>query len=172
MKSLYLASTRLSPSALTKALIGFVALVCISLILATAWQLNQARHEHIANAKIAVSNIVRAAEQQAQDTIRQADNTLRDLVERVEHDGVAEDQLSRLTKLMAQDVVSVEGIQGLFLYDAQGTWIANSFSSGAQTLSNVDRAYFVYHRDHTDESIHVGSILKSLTTGDMVIPVS
>ncbi|MEX6664731.1 diguanylate cyclase [Pseudomonas sp. W2-17] len=172
MKFFNLVSTRLSPSALTRALIGFIALVCISLILATAWQINQSRHERTANAKVAVSNIVRAAEQQAQDTIRQADNTLRDIVERVEHDGVAKDQLSRLAELMAQDVVNVEGIQGLFIYDAQGNWVANSFSSGAQTLNNVDRAYFVYHRDHTDESIHVDSIVKSRTTGDMVIPVS
>ncbi|SES70058.1 diguanylate cyclase (GGDEF) domain-containing protein [Pseudomonas graminis] len=156
---------------LTKALIGFIALVCLSLILATAWQINQSRNERIATAKISVSNIVLAAEQLAQDTIRQADNTLRDLVERVEHDGVDGDQQVRLEKLMARAVVNVDGIQGLFIYDAQGNWVANSLSQGTP-LNNGDRAYFTYHRDNPDASIHIGSIVESRSTGDMVIPIS
>ena len=171
MNPYYFTPARLSTPALTKALIGFITLVCLSLILATAWQMNQSRQERIATAKIAVSNIVRAAEQQAQDTVRQADNTLRDLVERVEHDGLAGVQQARLAKLMAQDLINVEAIQGLFIYDAQGNWVVNSFSQNPRTNNN-DRAYFIYHRDNTDESIHVGSIVKSRSTGDMVIPIS
>ncbi|MEQ7920265.1 sensor domain-containing diguanylate cyclase [Xanthomonas sp. WHRI 1810A] len=172
MKPVYLTSARLSPSALTKALIGFIALVCLSLVLATAWQMNQSKLERIVTAKIAVSNIVRAAEQQASDTVRQADNTLRDLVERVEHDGVTGEQQTRLSKLMAQDVANMGAIQGLFIYDAQGNWVANSFSWGVQAINNRDRAYFGYHRENADESIHVGSIVQSRSTGDMVIPIS
>ncbi|EKG40148.1 GGDEF domain-containing protein domain-containing protein domain protein [Pseudomonas syringae pv. avellanae str. ISPaVe013] len=118
MKPVYLMSARLSPSALTKALIGFIGLVCLSLVLATTWQMNQSKLERVATAKIAVSNIVRAAEQQAHDTVRQADNTLRDLVERV--DGVTGEQQTRLSKLMAQDVANMGAIQGLYIYDAQG----------------------------------------------------
>jgi diguanylate cyclase (GGDEF)-like protein len=172
MKPIYRMSTRLSPSSLTKALIGFIALVCLSLIMATAWQMNQSQRERIATAKIAVSNIVRAAEQQAQDTVRQADNTLRDIVERVENDGVGGDQQVRLAKLMAEDVANIEGIQGLFVYDAQGNWVTNSLAQGISAKNNADRAYFIYHRDNADKSIHVGSIVESRSTGDMVIPIS
>lgn len=153
-------------------MIGFIALVCLSLTLATMWQMNQSRNERVATAKIAVSNIVRAAEQQAQDTVRQADNTLRNLVERVEHDGVVGDQRVRLVKLMLQNVETVEGIQGLFIYDAHGNWVANSFSQNIPSKNNGDRAYFIYHRDHADDSIHVGSIVQSRSSGDMIIPIS
>ena len=172
MKPSYLTSTRLSPSALTKALIGFIAFVCISLILATAWQMNQSRLERMATAKIGVLNIVRAAEQQAQDTVRQADNMLRDLAERVEHDGVIGDQQARLSKLMAQNLMNVKSLHGLFIFDAQGNWIVTSFSQSVPAKNNGDRAYFIYHRDNADESIHIGSIVDSRTTGDMVIPIS
>lgn len=172
MKPSYLTSTRLSPSALTKALIGFIAFVCISLILATAWQMNQSRLERIATAKIGVLNIVRAAEQQAQDTFRQADNALRDLAERVEQDGLAGDRQARLAKLMAQDLINVEALHGLFIFDAQGNWIVTSFSQSVLAKNNGDRGYFIYHRDNADESIHIGSIVESRTTGDMVIPIS
>lgn len=172
MKLRHFTPARLSPSSLSKALIGFIALVCLSLILATAWQMNLSRQERLATAKVAVSNVVRAAEQQAQDTVRQADNTLRDLVERVEHDGLAIGERDRLAKLMAQDVADMESIQGLFIYDAQGNWIVNSFSQGLQSNDNSDRPYFIYHRDHSDRSVQIGSIVKSRLTGDMVIPIS
>ncbi len=157
---------------LTNALIGFIVLVALSLILATGWQMNQSKRERFATTKIAVSNIVRATDQLAQDTVRQADNTLRDLVERVEHDGLAPDQHTRLSSLMAQKVKNIEGIQGLFLFDAQGNWIANSFSKGVITKNNADRDYFSYHRDNPDEAIHVSSIVESRTTGELVIPIS
>lgn len=129
-------------------------------------------NERVEAAKITVSNIVLAAEQQARDTMLQADNTLRDLAERVAHDGVGRDQQARLAKLMARQVNNIEGIQGLFIFDAQGNWVANSFSEGLQTKNNSDRAYFVYHREHDDPSIYIGSIVESRTTGDMVIPIS
>ncbi|WP_434559423.1 diguanylate cyclase [Pseudomonas sp. R1-6] len=165
-------SARLTPKALSLSLIGFILLVCFSLILATAWQMVQSSGERVDAAKIAVSNIVLAAEQQARDTMLQADNTLRDLSERVAHDGIGPDQQKRLAKLMARQVNDIEGIQGLFIFDAQGSWMANSFSEGLQTKNNSDRAYFIYHREHDDQSIHVGSIVESRTTGDMVIPIS
>lgn len=169
---LYSKSTRLSSAALTNALIGFITLVGLSLILATVWQMTQSRQERADSTKTEVSNIVRAAEQQAQDTFRQADNTLRDLIERVEHDGLAADQRARLKKLMARSVVNVEGIQALFIYDAQGNWIVSSFPQNTPAKNNSDRAYFAYHREHPDESIHIGSIVESRTTGDKVIPIS
>lgn len=172
MKPLYLTLPRLSPQALTNALIGFIALVCLSLISATAWQMVQSKQERTATAKIAVSNIVRAAEQQAHDTVRQADNTLRDLVERVEHDGVTGGQQARLAKLMAQDLMNVGAIQGLFIFDARGNWVVSSFSQSLAAKNNGDRAYFVYHRDNTDKSFRIGSLVKSRSTGDMVIPIS
>ena len=134
--------------------------------------MSQSSHERVATAKISVSNIVRAAEQHARDTVLQADNTLRDLAERVAHDGIGVKERARLTKVMAQKVENVEGIQGLFIYDAQGNWVANSFSHGLQTKNNSDRAYFIYHRDNVDQSIHIGSIVESRTTGAMVIPIS
>lgn len=172
MKLLQLLSTRLAPAALTKALVCFILLVCLSMIFATGWQMNQSKNERIATANISVSNLVRAAEQQAQDTVRMADNTLRDLAERVEHDGTGPEQRSRLSTLMAQDVANIKSIQGLFIYGAQGEWIANSFSQAIQTKNNSDRAYFIYHRDNPSESVHIGSLVVSRTTGDMIIPIS
>jgi diguanylate cyclase (GGDEF)-like protein len=172
MKLTALASTRLTPRALSNSLIGFIVLVCVFLVLATAWQMKQSANERVGAAKISVSNIVLAAEQVARDTMLQADNTLQDLAERVAHDGIAADQQVRLATLLARQVESIDGIQGLFIFDAQGNWVANSFSHGLQTKNNSDREYFIYHRDNPSQAIRIGSIVVSRTTGDSVIPIS
>jgi diguanylate cyclase (GGDEF)-like protein len=165
-------STRLTPKALSNSLIGFIALVCLLLILATGWQMQQSANERVDAAKVSVSNIVLAAEQLARDTMLQADNTLQDIAERVAHDGIGAEQQSRMTTLLARQVERIDGLQGLFIFDAKGNWVANSFSRGVQTKNNSDRDYFIFHRDNTTQAIHIGSIVQSRTTGDLIIPIS
>ncbi|MCO8163739.1 hypothetical protein NJC38_16415 [Pseudomonas sp. 21LCFQ010] len=80
-------SGRLTPKALSMWIVVFICLVCVSLLLATLWQVKQSADERLANARSAVFNIVRAAEQHATDTVRQADSTLKNIAERIEVDG-------------------------------------------------------------------------------------
>ncbi|NIL16440.1 diguanylate cyclase [Pseudomonas sp. AN3A02] len=172
MKSITLVSGRLTPKALSVGLIAFILLVCVMLVSAIAWQLKQSADERLANAKIAVHNIVRASEQQAQDTLRQAENILSDLAERVENDKLGDEQKVRLSKIMASNVEATDGIQGLFIFDKNGDWVVNSFSSATVAKNNSDRSYFIYHKNHPGTAIHVGQVILSRTTGDMIIPVS
>lgn len=137
-----------------------------------AWQLKQSADERLANAKIAVHNIARASEQQAQDTLRQAESILSNLAERVENDKLDVEQRVRLSKVMADNVEATDGIQGLFIYDKNGDWLVNSFSSEKVAKNNSDRSYFIYHKNHPDSAIHIGQVILSRTTGDMIIPVS
>ena len=172
MKNIKLVSGRLTPKALSVGLIAFIFLVCVTLVSAIAWQLKQSADERLTNAKIAVHNIVRASEQQAQDTLRQAENILSNLAERVENDKLDAEQITRLSKVMASNVEATDGIQGLFIYDKNGDWVVNSFSSETVGKNNSDRSYFTYHKNHPDSAIHIGPVIVSRTTGDMIIPVS
>lgn len=172
MKTITLVSGRLTPKALSVGIIAFIFLVCITLVSAMAWQLKQSADERLANAKIAVHNIARASEQQAQDTLRQAESILSNLAERVENDKLDVEQRVRLSKVMADNVEATDGIQGLFIYDKNGDWLVNSFSSEKVAKNNSDRSYFIYHKNHPDSAIHIGQVILSRTTGDMIIPVS
>lgn len=172
MKPFSLLSGRMTSRALSIWIAFFISLVCVSLILATLWQIKQSANERLASARSAVLNIVRATEQQATDTVRQADNTLRNIAERIETDGLGTAQLERLAQLMKHNVVEVEGLQGLFVYDAQGNWIANSFSQIQVGLNNSDRDYFIWHRDNSSAAVHIGSIVVSRTTGELIVPIS
>ena len=172
MKTITLVSGRLTPKALSVGLIAFIFLVCVTLVSAIAWQLKQSADERLTNAKIAVNNIVRAAEQQAQDTLRQAESILNNLAERVENDKLDAEQRVRLSKVMASNVEATDGIQGLFIYDKNGDWLVNSFSSDTVAKNNSDRSYFIYHKNNPGTAIHIGQVILSRTTGDMIIPVS
>ncbi|MDF3199085.1 diguanylate cyclase [Pseudomonas sp. 1912-s] len=172
MKTITLVSGRLTPKALSVALIAFIFLVCVTLVSVIAWQLKQSADERLTNAKITVHNIVRASDQQAQDTLRQAENILNNLAERVENDKLGPEQKVRLSKVMADNVEATDGIQGLFIYDKNGDWVVNSFSSETISKNNSDRSYFIYHKYHADSAIHIGQVILSRTTGDMIIPVS
>lgn len=172
MKNITLLSGRLTPKALSAGLVAFIFFVCVTLVSAIAWQLKQSADERLTNAKIAVHNIVRASDQQAQDTLRQAENILSNLAERVENDKLDAKQRLRLSKLMAKNVEATDGIQGLFIYDKNGDWVVNSFSSETVAKNNSDRSYFIYHKNHPGSAIHIGQVILSRTTGDMIIPVS
>lgn len=172
MNSTSFLSGRLTPRALSGWIAFFICLVCISLALATLWQVKQSADERLSNARSAVFNIVRAAEQHATDTVRQADNTLKNIAERIEGDGWNAPQRLRLSQLMARNVVDVEGLQGLFIYDEHGNWIANSFTQVQSTLNNSDRDYFIWHRENPSASVHIGSLVASRTTGDLIVPIS
>lgn len=172
MKTIMLMSGRLTPKALSVGLIAFIFLVCVTLVTAIAWQLKQSADERLMNATIAVRNIVRASEQQAQDTLRQAGSILSNLAERVENDKLDAEQRIRLFKLMANNVEAADGIQGLFIYNKNGDWVVNSFTSETVAKNNSDRSYFIYHKNHPDSAIHIGQVILSRTTGEMIIPVS
>ncbi|MFJ7311821.1 diguanylate cyclase [Pseudomonas sp. NPDC098747] len=172
MKTITFVSGRLTPKALSVGLVAFIFLVCVMLVSAITWQLKQSADERLTNAQIAVHNIVRASEQQAQDTLRQAESILSNLAERVENDKLSNEQRIRLSKVMANNVEATDGIQALFIYDENGDWVVNSFSSETVAKNNSDRSYFIYHRNHPGTAIHIGEVILSRTTGDMIIPVS
>ncbi len=155
-----------------RGLLGFIVLVSVVLVAATFWQDWQARNIALRNAEVAVSNLASSIDRQAEDAMHQADNVLIELSERVAEDGLAPAQQARLSRLMRRHVLAQEGLQGLFVYDAQGNWMATSFGERGDHPNNGDRNYFIYHRDHPGTQVHISPVVMSRTTGDAIIPVS
>lgn len=163
-----------SPSAGSslKSLLGFIVLVAAVIVAATAWQDLQARDVALRNAQTAVGNLTSSVDRQAEDAIQQADNVLIELSERVAEDGLAAANRERLSRLMRRHVQAQEGLQGLFVYDEHGDWMATSFGERGDHPNNSDRNYFIYHRDHPDTGVHISPVVSSRTTGEAIIPVS
>lgn len=150
----------------------FIVVVCLSIISIDLWQLNEAKqHDLIAANKTAV-NLSRALAQQADDAFDQADIVLSGLIERLGHDGNGPSQKARLHALLQQNVTRIEQLQGLFVYDRNGEWLASSFENIPANANNSDREYFKFHKNNESLAPHISAPIRSRTTGDWIIPFS
>lgn len=150
----------------------FIVAVCVLLIGTDVWRSLAARRAQLDEMTTATSNLARAMAQHANDTFRQADVTLLGMVERVEEDGTGPEALARLHRSLVSRVEQLPQLNGLFIYDKNGTWIVNSQPVLDQRFNNSDREYFEYHRTHTDQGTHIGVPVQSRSTGKWIVPVS
>ncbi|MDR5816604.1 response regulator [Caballeronia sp. LZ033] len=157
---------------LTSRMTVFIVAVCVLLIGTDVWRSLAARRAQLDEMTTATSNLARAMAQHANDTFRQADVTLLGMVERVEEDGTGPEALARLHRSLVSRVEQLPQLNGLFIYDKNGTWIVNSQPVLDQRFNNSDREYFEYHRTHTDQGTHIGVPVQSRSTGKWIVPVS
>ncbi|WP_277182273.1 response regulator [Caballeronia sp. BR00000012568055] len=162
----------LNRHSLTFRMTSFIIVVCVLLIGTDVWRSIAARRVQIDEMTIAASNLARAMAQHANDTFKEADTTLIGMVERVEQDGIASNDIDRIHRSLMARVAQLPQLNGLFIYDKNGNWIVNSQPTLETRFNNADREYFQYHEAHADRGPHIGMPVKSRSTGKWIIPVS
>ncbi|MYM23150.1 diguanylate cyclase [Duganella sp. FT135W] len=150
----------------------FVSVVCLSLVVIDVWRSVNARSGQLQEMERLGANVARAMAQQADDTIKAADTSLADIVERIETEGQGDKALARVQRQMAAQVANLPQLVGLFVYDERGRWLVNSRGVTSQAYNNADREYFIFHRTHEERGPHVGDPVISRSTGKWIMPVS
>jgi diguanylate cyclase (GGDEF)-like protein len=164
--------TRRSTPVIIRAIL-LISLSCFALVGFDSWRSWSERTVQLHEMNDATHNLVRAMEAHAQNAVDGADVALVGIVERIEHDGTSPPAMVRLQRVMATRKKEMPQLDGLFVFDAQGRWLAYTQPpSSSQTANNADRDYFIYHRDHTDRGVKLGRPVISRSTGHWVIPVS
>ncbi|WP_028694185.1 sensor domain-containing diguanylate cyclase [Pseudomonas cremoricolorata] len=158
--------------ALFRLVASFMAVVMLAFVLVEGWRIWRDYRHAVTNAQDAVTNLARATAQHAEDAIRQVDAITAALAERVEGDGLVNLDRKRLHRVLRQQAEIMPQLHGLFVYDAQGYWLVTDKTSVPPNANNADRDYFVYHREHTSRDVHIGSVIKSRTTNELIIPIS
>jgi diguanylate cyclase (GGDEF)-like protein len=136
------------------------------------WETWSSRQYHLHDKEVAMSNLAQTLASQAQASIKQADTLLFTLVDRLENDGVDPGRLPRLQRLLSAQRNELSQLHGLFVYDENGQWIANSNGAEVGVANNSDREYFIFHRDHPDRGPHIGPSIKSRSSGEWIMTVS
>jgi diguanylate cyclase (GGDEF)-like protein len=157
---------------LKAATISLVLLACLAAALVLVLSLLHARELELAKARIAASNTALTLANQASSSFNVADTVLVSLVDKIEAEGWNELNVDRLRTLMAKQMAHLPALQGLFVYDETGRWIANSSGRKFDGRNNADRAYFQYHKHSRDRGVHIGSPIIGRTSGVWVLPVS
>ncbi|HEY0208121.1 sensor domain-containing diguanylate cyclase [Acerihabitans sp.] len=158
-------------SLLIQAAVFIVVVACAIVFLAT-WQIWNAHQRDLLNAEQDSANLSRSLSQHAEDTFMQVDITLLDLMERLQTDGLSQARLPRLQKVMNEQIKLLPQLHGEFIYDAQGNWLVTAAGIIPPNANNADREYFQYHKTHDDDRLYIGKVIRSRSTGDLVIPVS
>ncbi|WP_049696131.1 MULTISPECIES: sensor domain-containing diguanylate cyclase [Pseudomonas] len=158
--------------ALFRLVLAFMLVVMTTFAAVEGWRIWRDYRDAFHNAANMVTNLAQATAQHAEDAIRQVDSISAALVERVEGDGFEHLDRKRLHGLLSQQVRIIPQLHGLFIYDSHGRWLVTDRSATPPAANNGDRDYFIYHRDHPDSAIRIGAVVRSRSTGDLIVPIS
>lgn len=131
-----------------------------------SWQLMLTDRENDAR------NLSVSLARQAEDAFLQVDITLTDAVRQLRLNGADYAATPAFARQIKEQHGKLPQLHGLFIYDSRGNWIATSGNYIPAKASNADRKYFIWHRTHTDTGVHISQVIRSRSTGDLVIPVS
>ncbi|MGH8384998.1 MAG: sensor domain-containing diguanylate cyclase [Pseudomonas sp.] len=153
-------------------IVSFMLAVIVAFLAVEGWRTWRDYRAAFASARDSVTNLARSTAQHAEDAIRQVDVLTAALAERVEGDGLQSINVSRIHKLLVQQTKIMPQLHGLFIYGPDGQWIVTDKDATPDPVNNADRDYFQYHRTHTDRNVHIGEVVKSRSTNDLIIPIS
>lgn len=150
----------------------FVIVVSVTVIFIEGWNAYKARAIQIKETYAAINNVSFALAQHANATVKEADLVLAGMVERIKHDGTSPAALERIHLLLESSVREIPSLDGIFVSDESGNWLATSLDDANRTVNTSDREYFIYHRDHPDAMPHLGPPVISRSSGKWIFTIS
>ena len=147
-------------------------LICSMLVGLDAWHEWDQRAADIHQTETSALNVARAVAREADATFRLADTILFGITERLQNGGRSPEALGRLSRSLATATRSLESVGALFVYEAEGNWIASSLAQLPPGVNNADRAYFQYHKTTSALTPHLSEPIQSRSSGAWIILVS
>lgn len=136
------------------------------------WTMREAWRDTLIQSEQMAVNLSLSQARQADDTILQTELSLREVQHQLLSQMVTGVNGAALSDTMQELASRLPQLHGLFYYDGTGKWIATSERQIPPGINNADREYFHFHRQNPRDSIHIGPVIRSRSTGELVIPVS
>lgn len=154
--------------------LALALLVCaVAVILALeSWQVWRNYQNAFASARSDVSNITLAVSQHASDALKEANSLLISIRDRLDDAPLVQLDRPRMHRLLARQAALLPQLHGLFVYDHDGNWLVTDQGAIPPQANNADREYFQFHRQHPEDVLHVGAVIRSRSSGELIIPVS
>lgn len=150
----------------------FLLFISLFIVTACSWALWQSWQERLQDLSVQARNQSLSLSRQAQDTFLQVSIALDEIARQSEDVFNRPHVYNGRRGILAGLAVPLPQLAGLFVYDKNGYWLATSRVHFNAQTHNADREYFIWHRDHADAGIHIGHVIRSRSTGELVIPVS
>lgn len=163
---------RLLKTSLGRSMAVFLLSISLLVVAINAWSLWHSWQQHLTEKEEDARNLSLSLAKQAEDAFLQVDITLADAVRQLRQNGNSFAATPQFLHQIKDQQSKLPQLHGLFVYDTEGHWIASSGNFTPTNASNADRDYFVWHRTHPSLDIHISHVIRSRSTGDLVIPVS
>ncbi|UVO07186.1 sensor domain-containing diguanylate cyclase [Pectobacterium polonicum] len=157
---------------LQKLMIVFMLFIITTVVALNGWAVFNSHQQLIDSTEQNAKNLSLSLARHAEDTFLQVDILLQDLQERIDKDGLSPAQIVRLGDILKSRKATLPQLHGIFIYDEKGEWLVNSGGTKPANANNADREYFKYHQSNVSKDMHIGSVIQSRSTGDLIIPVS
>jgi diguanylate cyclase (GGDEF)-like protein len=150
---------------------GFIAATCAVLIGLELSNIIDQRSAVLAEGRKETANLASSLIQHAELTFGTADAILIGVVDRLEHEGIGSETGPRLKAWFVEEVRSSTQFVNFAVIDSEGTMIASTFGDKPPTQFS-DREYFIYHRTHDDNVLHIGDPIRGRSADGWLIPVT
>ncbi|QKJ86530.1 Diguanylate cyclase [Paramixta manurensis] len=160
-----------SKSMLRQMMLIFLVVISSAVLAVNGWTLWSSWQRMLSSTEDNARNLSISLSRQAGDTFLQTELTLQDLRDRINIVGLRH-QSAALTQQLLQRKAVLPQLDGLFIYDTEGNWIVSTASALPANANNADREYFQYHLKHSDNQVHIGDVVRSRSSGNLIIPVS
>lgn len=167
-----IATSEGTTSSLRRLMIIFLLTMVTAVIAINGWIVWNSWNRMISTAQNDARNLSQSLSRQAEDTFLQVDLTLQDLRDRISLLGLEKARTPYLKDLLTNRKTTLPQLHGLFIYDNRGNWQVTSDGNIPQRANNSDREYFRYHQHNHHSQLHIGNVIRSRSTGDLIIPIS
>lgn len=159
-------------SPLGRSISVFLLLILFTVAGSNIWSLYSNWNNRVRRMADQAMNLSVSQARQADDTFLQVEFTLRDILREVREHGMPDIRSSSMHRFLQIHQERLSQLHGLFIYNAEGNWIATAGEKVPEHPNNADREYFQWHRTHPGTAMHIGKVLRSRSTDDLIIPVS
>jgi len=150
----------------------FVLAACCAVLTLSISRELSLRNADLRNAETDVTNMARSLMQHAEDSFELAEAMLLGLASLQNYAGATEQPRTVLQPFLDLRRENLGRIRGLFVYDADGNWLATTEKIDVEGLNNSDRSYFRHHRENDDGKTIVGDPVRSRSGGQWIVTVS
>ena len=159
-------------SSLGRSITFFMTALLLAGVAASTWTLTRSWDRAVEDMERNAINLSVSQARQAEDTFLQSELALRDIRRNIPQNGVSAIDDTNFNLFLSEIKERLPQLHGLFVYDSQGNMKSTSFGRQPAITNNADREYFIYHRKNGHGSVHIGHVIRSRSTGDLIIPVS
>lgn len=163
--------SRAAKPMLRQMMLVFLFVISSAVIAINGWSLWSSWQRTLHLTEENARNLSVSLSRQAEDTFLQIDLTLQDVRDRINQYGI-DQQKDKLQQLLRARKAALSPLDSMAIYYASGYPALFSEATPLPQTSIADREYFRFHLRSVDNKLHIGNVVRSRISGNMVIPVS